>query len=106
MNIIVYIIAGSSMLPSFEDGQAVSVLLDFDYRKLQEGDVVIYKSKTINQSVCHRLVKKHKFLWFSKKWTAKGDNSKREDQEFVTIDNFVGVQLTPSVIRRYKKGTV
>lgn len=72
-----------SMKPTLDESSVVTIER-VNFRELQRGDIVIYRSAA-GAPIIHRLYEQH-----GSAWLVLGDNNGSVDREVVTAENFVG----------------
>ena len=76
--------AGESMMPLYGDN-SLFVIRSADFDSLERGAMIAYRNQH-GQIIIHQLIRKR-----GQKWMAQGLNNKVMDNEWVTIDKFIGV---------------
>lgn len=78
-----YVIVSESMDPTIKK-YGIIIIKKVNYNKIVERDIITYKLNE-NTNVCHRVTN-----ITNQGFITKGDNSKVQDLNYVTEDNFVG----------------
>jgi hypothetical protein len=81
---------GKSMVPTLPNNSADKPLIlkieKLPWDELKAGMIVVYKHSTMG-NVVHRIFYKIN----SNKWRVRGDNNFYSDNEYVTLENYIGV---------------
>lgn len=88
---LIMVVEGTSMVPTYHDGDLLIIQRNMDKDKIEFGDIIIFHSPSNwNQLIVHRVIERVTISNQSH-FRTRGDNNNVADQWYVPEDNVVAV---------------